>query len=280
MKMPSKVLVLGSGALKIGEAGEFDYSGSQCLKALEEEGVYSVVVNPNIATLQTDPPKHGRVYFQPLTPEFVEPILEAEKPEGVLLSFGGQTALNCGVQLADRGAFRRHKAQVLGTPLAGIKGTEDRGLFMDLMRQAKVPVLPARAVYSVDEARAVAEEIGYPVMVRVAYTLGGKGGGIAFDRQHIAEVVGRGLRISPVGQVLLERYVAQFKQIEYEIVRDRTGTVLTVCNMENVLGMRVHTGDNIVIAPSQTLSDDEYQRLRRAALRAAEVVGKIGRAHV
>ncbi|MCI4363774.1 MAG: carbamoyl-phosphate synthase (glutamine-hydrolyzing) large subunit [Thermoplasmata archaeon] len=275
-----KVLLLGSGALKIGEAGEFDYSGSQCLKALEEEGVYTIVVNPNIATLQTDPPRHGRVYFQPLTPEFVEPILEAERPDGVLLSFGGQTALNCGVQLADRGSFRRNKTRVLGTPLAGIRGTEDRAKFMELMRRAKVPVLPARAVYTLKEAREVAKEIGYPAMVRVAYTLGGKGGGVAWDAEHLEEVVGRGLRISPVGQVLLERYVGQFKQIEYEVVRDRLGTAITVCNMENLLGMRVHTGDNVVIAPSQTLSDAEYQLLRRAALRAAEVCGIVGECNI
>ncbi|MGI0151425.1 MAG: carbamoyl phosphate synthase large subunit, partial [Thermoplasmata archaeon] len=278
--LPKKVLVLGSGALKIGEAGEFDYSGSQCLKALEEEGVYAVVVNPNIATLQTDPPRRGRVYLQPLVPEFVEPILESERPDAVLLSFGGQTALNCGIQLADRGAFRRHGTRVLGTPLAGIRGTEDRAKFLDLMRKAKVPVLPSRAAYSVEEALAAGEELGFPVMVRVAFTLGGKGGGMARDREHLKEVAARGLRISPVGQILLERYVGTFKQIEYEVVRDRTGTGLTVCNMENVLGMRVHTGDNIVIAPSQTLSDEEYQMLRQAALRAADVCGIVGECNI
>jgi carbamoyl-phosphate synthase large subunit len=278
--LPRKVLLLGSGALKIGEAGEFDYSGSQCLKALEEEGVYAVVVNPNIATLQTDPPRNGRVYLQPLVPEFVEPILEAERPDGVMLSFGGQTALNCGVQLADRGAFRRFGARVLGTPLAGIRGTEDRAKFIDLMHKADVPVLPARAVYSVEEALAAGQELGYPVMVRVAFTLGGKGGGIARDPGHLKEVAGRGLRISPVGQILLERYVGEFKQIEYEVVRDRAGTTLTVCNMENMLGMRVHTGDNIVIAPSQTLTDAEYQMLRQAALRAADVVGIVGECNI
>ena len=201
--LPSKVLLLGSGALKIGEAGEFDYSGSQCLKALEEEGVYAVVVNPNIATLQTDPIRHGRVYFQPLVPEFVAPILEAERPEGILLSFGGQTALNCGVQLADSGALHRSGTRVLGTPLAGIRATEDRAKFVRSMRRAKVPTLPSKAVYSLEAAREAAEELGYPVMVRVAFTLGGKGGGVARTREELAEVVGRGLRASPVGQVLL-----------------------------------------------------------------------------
>ncbi len=278
--LPAKVLLLGSGALKIGEAGEFDYSGSQCLKALEEEGVYTVVVNPNIATLQTDPTRHGRVYFQPLVPEFVAPILEAERPEGILLSFGGQTALNCGVQLADSGALRRSGTRVLGTPLAGIRATEDRAKFVRSMTRARVPTLPSRAVYSLEAARAAAEELGYPVMVRVAYTLGGKGGGVARTREELAEVVGRGLRASPVGQVLLERYVGEFKQLEYEVVRDAKGNSLTVCNMENVLGMRVHTGDNIVIAPSQTLTDHEYQMLRQAALRAVKEVGIVGECNI
>ncbi len=275
-----KVLVLGSGALKIGEAGEFDYSGSQCLKALDEEGVYAVVVNPNIATLQTDPPRHGRVYFQPLTADFVEPILEAERPDGVLLSFGGQTALNCGISLADRGAFRRSETEVLGTPLWGIRATEDRAKFVAAMKRANVPTLPSQAVYSVEEALAAAETLGYPVMVRVAFTLGGKGGGVAHSPAHLREVAQHGLRQSPVGQILLERYVGAFKQLEYEVVRDRKGNALTVCNMENVLSMRVHTGDNIVIAPSQTLTDAEYQMLRQAALRAVETCGIVGECNI
>jgi carbamoyl-phosphate synthase large subunit len=278
--LPRKVLLLGSGALKIGEAGEFDYSGSQCLKALEEEGVYTVVVNPNIATLQTDPSRRGRVYFQPLVPDFVAPILAAEQPEGILLSFGGQTALNCGVQLADSGALRRSGTRVLGTPLAGIRATEDRAKFVRSMARARVPTLPSRAVYSYDAAVAAAEELGYPVMVRVAYTLGGKGGGVARSREELRDVVGRGLRASPVGQVLLERYVGAFKQLEYEVVRDARGNAITVCNMENVLGMRVHTGDNIVIAPSQTLTDHEYQMLRQAALRAVAEVGIVGECNI
>ena len=277
---PAKVVLLGSGALKIGEAGEFDYSGSQCLKALEEDGVYTVVVNPNIATLQTDPPKRGRVYFQPLTPEFVAPILAAEHPEGILLSFGGQTALNCGVALSDQGILRRTATRVLGTPLAGIRATEDRAKFVRTMAKARVPTLPSRAVYSYEEAAAAAQELGFPVMVRVAYTLGGKGGGVARSKEELREVVARGLRASPVGQVLLERYVGEFKQLEYEVVRDAKGNTLTVCNMENVLGMRVHTGDNIVIAPSQTLTDFEYQMLRQAALRAAEACGIVGECNI
>jgi carbamoyl-phosphate synthase large subunit len=275
-----KVVVLGSGALKIGEAGEFDYSGSQCLKALEEEGVYAIVVNPNIATLQTDPPKHGRVYFQPLQPEFVEPILEAEQPDGILLGFGGQTALNCGIALADRGALRRQKIEVLGTPLAGIRATEDRAKFVRAMERSHVPTLPSKAVYSVEEAVGAASEFGYPVMIRVAFTLGGKGGGVARNAEELRDVAGRGLRASPVGQILLERYVGSFKQLEYEVVRDRLGNALTVCNMENVLSMRVHTGDNIVVAPSQTLDDHEYQMLRQAALRAVEECGIVGECNI
>jgi carbamoyl-phosphate synthase large subunit len=278
--LPSKVVLLGSGALKIGEAGEFDYSGSQCLKALDEEGVYAVVVNPNIATLQTDPPNRGRVYFQPLTPEFVAPILEAERPDGMLLSFGGQTALNCGVQLSDQGILRRTQTKVLGTPLAGIRATEDRAKFVQVMAKARVPTLPSRAVYSVEEALEAARTLGFPVMVRVAFTLGGRGGGVARTAEELRDVVTRGLRASPVGQVLLERYVGEFKQLEYEVVRDRLGNTLTVCNMENVLGMRVHTGDNIVIAPSQTLTDFEYQMLRQAALRAAEACGIVGECNI
>ncbi len=275
-----KILVLGSGALKIGEAGEFDYSGSQCLRALEEEKISTVVVNPNIATLQTDPQKLGAVYLQPVRPEFVEPILEAERPDGIMLGFGGQTALDCGIRLADRGAYRRTGVRVLGTPLKGIRDTEDRARFVTAMGRAKVPVLPSRAVYSVEEALAAVDTLGLPVMIRVAYTLGGKGGGVATDRTGVREIAERGLRLSPVGQILLERYVGDFKQIEYEIVRDRKGNALTVCNMENVLAMRVHTGDNIVVAPSQTLNDAEYQLLRQAALRAAEEVGIVGECNI
>ncbi len=277
---PKKIVVLGSGALKIGEAGEFDYSGSQCLKALEEEGIYAVVVNPNIATLQTDPPRLGRVYFQPLTPDFVQPILEAERPDAVLLSFGGQTALNCGIGLADRGVFEALDVEVLGTPLSGIRGTEDRAQFVALMKEAEVPTLPSHAVYDLEGARTAAKELGFPVMIRVAYTLGGKGGGMARTPEELEEVAARGIRLSPAGQILLERYVGDFKQIEYEVVRDRLGNTLTVCNMENVLSMRVHTGDNVVIAPSQTLTDEEYQRLRQAALRAAARCGIVGECNI
>ncbi len=279
-ELPRKVVLLGSGALKIGEAGEFDYSGSQCLKALEEDGVYAIVVNPNIATLQTDPPRCGKVYFQPLVPEFVAPILREERPDGLLLSFGGQTALNCGVQLSDLGVLAQADTKVLGTPLWGIRATEDRQKFVRAMARARVPTLPSRAVRTLEESEQAAQEIGFPLIVRVAFTLGGKGGGVARDPAELREVVRRGLRASPVRQVLLERYVGSFKQIEYEVVRDGRGNALTVCNMENVLAMRVHTGDNIVIAPSQTLTDREYQMLRQAALRAVAEVGIVGECNI
>ena len=277
---PSRVVLLGSGALKIGEAGEFDYAGSQCLKALAEEEIETIVVNPNIATIQTDPPKKGKVYFVPVTPDFVEPVMESERADTILLSFGGQSALNCGVELERRGSLRRLGVRVLGTPLSGIRGTEDRALFTQMMERAKVPVLRSHAVTSMEEARSKAAEIGFPLIVRVAYTLGGKGGGVARDASELERVVSRGLRSSPVHQVLLERYVGHFKQIEYEVMRDRLGNSLTVCNMENVLSMRVHTGDNIVVAPSQTLTDTEFQTLRAAALRAASTVGIVGECNI
>ena len=277
---PSKVAVLGSGALKIGEAGEFDYSGSQSLNALDEEGIPFLVVNPNIATLQTDPRKGRSIYFVPVTPDFVEPILESEKVDGLFLSFGGQSALNCGVQLEDRGVLKRLGVRVLGTPIEGIKQTEDRALFAKLMESCGVPVLRSHAVYSMEEARTTAQELGYPLISRVAYTLGGKGGGMVRGPEDLEAVVGRGLRASPVHQVLLERYVGSFKQIEYEVVRDRKGNSLTVCNMENILGMRVHTGDNMVVAPSQTLTDTEYQMLRAAALRAVAAAGIVGECNI
>ena len=277
---PRKVAVLGSGALKIGEAGEFDYSGSQSLNALTEEHIPFLVVNPNIATLQTDTHDGRKVFFVPVTPEFVEPILESEGVDGLFLSFGGQSALNCGVALDDRGILKRLGIQVLGTPVDAIRHTEDRKLFAELMERCGVPVLKSHAVYSVEEARATAKELGYPLISRVAYTLGGKGGGIVRTPDDLESVCGRGLRISPVHQILLERYVGQFKQIEYEVIRDRGGDSLTVCNMENVLSMRVHTGDNIVVAPSQTLTDTEYQMLRAAALRAVAGAGIVGECNI
>ena len=275
-----RVLVLGSGAIKIGEAGEFDYSGSQCLKALKEEGIEPVLINPNIATIQTDQRIASKVYFLPVTPEFVEHIIAKERPDGILLGFGGQTALNCGVQLAKQGILEKYSIKVLGTPIRGIELTEDRDLFKQAMAKASVPVPTSTAVYSVEEAREVATRLGYPVMIRVAYTLGGRGGGVAYNEYELDEIAQRGLAISMTRQLLIEEYIGEWKQIEYEIMRDRAGNSLTVCNMENVLSMRIHTGDNIVIAPSQTLSNREYHLLRTAALRAAEVCGIVGECNI
>ena len=272
-----KVLVLGSGAIKIGEAGEFDYSGSQCLKALAEEGVKSVLINPNIATIQTDTRFADKVYPVPINTEYVEKVILEEKPDSIMLGFGGQTALNCGVALHERGILEKYGLRVLGTQIKGINVTEDRQLFKDAMVKSDVPVLQSFAVNSIEDALKAAKEIGYPVIIRVAFTLGGRGGGFAYNEIELQEIVQRGLNLSMVHQVLIEKYVGHWKQVEYEVMRDYNGNSVIVCNMENVLAMRVHTGDNIVIAPSQTLNNYEYHMLRSAAIRATsycEIVGE------
>ncbi|MBI2185437.1 MAG: carbamoyl-phosphate synthase (glutamine-hydrolyzing) large subunit [Thaumarchaeota archaeon] len=275
-----KVLILGSGAIKIGEAGEFDYSGSQCLKALREEGIDTVLVNPNIATIQTDTRLAGKVYLLPVTPEYVERVIENEKVDGLLLSFGGQTALNCGVQLAKRGILEKYGVKVLGTPIRGIEVTEDRALFCKVMNEAGVTVPRSKEAYSLEEARQTAKKLGYPAMIRVAYTLGGRGGGVAHNEYELDEIAERGLVNSLTHQILVEEYLGELKQIEYEVMRDQYGNSVTVCNMENVLGMRVHTGDNVVIAPSQTLTNREYHSLRTMAIKAAEACGIIGECNI
>ncbi|MEM4311862.1 MAG: carbamoyl-phosphate synthase (glutamine-hydrolyzing) large subunit [Nitrososphaerales archaeon] len=275
-----KALVLGSGAIKIAEAGEFDYSGSQCLKALREEGIKTVLINPNIATIQTDSKMSDKVYFLPITPEYVERIIEEERPDAILLGFGGQTALNCGVQLSKLGILDKYDVKVIGTPIKGIELTEDRELFKESMIKAKVPVLESAPAYSLDEARKIARELGYPVIIRVAYTLGGKGGGVAKNELELDEIVERGLNLSLINQVLIERYIGEWRQIEYEVMRDSYDNCITVCNMENILKMRVHTGDNIVIAPSQTLNNREYHILRSASIRAAREVEVIGECNI
>lgn len=275
-----RVLVLGSGAIKIGEAGEFDYSGSQCLKALKEEGIEPILVNPNIATIQTDKRISANVHFLPVTPEFVKRVIEAERPDGILLGFGGQTALNCGVQLAKKGILDKYDVQVLGTPIRGIEVTEDRDLFKQMMSKASIHTPKSQASYTIEEAREISDQMGYPVMTRAAYTLGGKGGGVAHNEYELDEIVIKGLANSMTHQVLIEEYLGGWKQIEYEVMRDAKGNGVTVCNMENVLGMRVHTGDNIVVAPSQTLNNREYHMLRSASLRAADTCGIIGECNV
>jgi carbamoyl-phosphate synthase large subunit len=275
-----KVLVLGSGAIKIGEAGEFDYSGSQCLKALAEEGVKSVLINPNIATIQTDTRFADKVYPVPINTAYVEKVIQEEKPDSIMLGFGGQTALNCGVALHGQGILEKYGLRVLGTQIKGIEITEDRQLFKDAMVKSDVPVLQSFAVNSVPDALAAAKEIGYPVIVRVAFTLGGRGGGFAYNELELQEIVQRGLNLSMVHQVLIEKYVGHWKQIEYEVMRDYHGNSVIVCNMENVLAMRVHTGDNIVIAPSQTLNNYEYHMLRSAAIRATSYCGIVGECNI
>ena len=264
-----KVLVLGSGAIKIGEAGEFDYSGSQCIKALKEENISTVLINPNIATIQTDKAISPNVYLVPVIPEFVENVIAKERPDAILLGFGGQTALNCGVQLAKQGILDKYDVKVLGTQIRGIEITEDRDLFKQCMNNANISVPKSRAIYSLDEAHEIAKEMGYPVMLRAAYTLGGKGGGVAHNEYELDEIVSRGLANSMNAQVLIEEYVGDWKQIEYEVMRDTKGNAVTVCNMENLLGMRVHTGDNIVVAPSQTINNRENHKLRELYVKSA-----------
>ena len=275
-----KILVLGSGAIKIGEAGEFDYSGSQCLKAIHEDGLNSVLINPNIATIQTDTRFADQVYLLPVNPEYVESIIEKERPDGIMLAYGGQTALNCGVKLDESAILQKYGVHVLGTQIAGIKRTEDRQLFKDSMNECGVPVLKSKTVTNFDDAKKAAEELAYPVIIRVAYTLGGRGGGVAYNEIELHEIVERGIRASIVGQVLIEEYIGHWKQIEYEVMQDYDGNNIVVCNMENVLSMKVHTGDNIVVAPSQTIDNHEYHMLRSAALRATKHVGIVGECNI
>jgi carbamoyl-phosphate synthase large subunit len=275
-----KVLVLGSGAIKIGEAAEFDYSGSQCLKALKEEGIETVLVNPNIATIQTDPRLSGKVYLLPVTPEYVEKVIQKEKPDGILLSFGGQTALNCGVELAQQGIFAKYNVKVLGTPVEAIEKTGNRELFRQAMIKANANPLRSKSATTVREALDVASEIGYPVIVRVAYTLGGKGSGVAHNAWELREIVTRALAQSRITQVLVEEYVGHWKEIEYEVMRDYADNCLTVCNMENFDPMGVHTGDSIVVAPSQTLSNREYHLIRSTSINTIRSLGIIGECNI
>jgi len=275
-----KILVLGSGAIKIGEAGEFDYSGSQCLKAIHEDGLKSVLINPNIATIQTDTRFADQVYLLPVNPEYVTSIIEKERPDGIMLAYGGQTALNCGVKVDEAGVLQKYGVKVLGTQIPGIQRTEDRQLFKDSMNECNVPVLKSKTVRNFEDAKKAAEELTYPVIIRVAYTLGGRGGGVAYNEIELHEIVERGLKASLVGQVLIEEYIGHWKQIEYEVMQDYDGNNVIVCNMENVLSMKVHTGDNVVVAPSQTIDNHEYHMLRSAALRATKHVGIVGECNI
>ncbi|HEU4823807.1 MAG TPA: carbamoyl-phosphate synthase (glutamine-hydrolyzing) large subunit [Nitrososphaeraceae archaeon] len=266
---------------KVGTADrQFDYSGSQCLKALREDDVRSVLINPNIATIQTDSRFADRVYLLPINVTYVQKVIEKERPDSIMLNFGGQTALNCGVSLDSEGILDRYGITVLGTKTDGIRITEDRQLFKEAMQKSGVHVLPSAPAYSLSEARKIAKEISFPVIIRVAYTLGGKGGGVAYNEYELEEIVQRGLSLSIVHQVLIEKYVGNWKQIEYELMRDSHGNSAVVCNMENILAMRVHTGDNIVVTPSQTLNNIEYHKLRSAAQRATSQCNIVGECNI
>ena len=273
-----KVLLLGSGALKIGEAGEFDYSGSQALKALREEGIYTVLINPNIATVQTSEGVADQIYFLPVTPFFVEKVIEKERPDGILLSFGGQTALNCGVELYKKGVFEKWGVQVLGTPVQAIMDTEDRELFVHKLDEIGVKTIQSHAVDTVEEAKRAAEELGYPVILRAAYALGGLGSGFCDNESQLQALAEKAFSFS--SQVLVEKSLRGWKEIEYEVVRDQYDNCITVCNMENFDPLGIHTGESIVVAPSQTLTNREYHLLRSLAIRIIRHIGIIGECNV
>ena len=273
-----KVLLLGSGALKIGQAGEFDYSGAQALKALKEEGVRSVLINPNIATVQTSKDVADTVYFQPVQPDFVERVIEKERPDGILLSFGGQTALNCGVELYQKGVLEKYGVEVLGTPVQAIIDTEDRDLFVQRLDEIGVKTIKSEACSSVEEVQKAAHELGFPVILRAAYALGGLGSGFCDNDDELLQQAEEAFSFSP--QVLVEKSLKGWKEIEYEVVRDRYDNCITVCNMENLDPLGIHTGESIVVAPSQTLSNKEYHKLRALAIKIIRHLGIVGECNV
>jgi carbamoyl-phosphate synthase large subunit len=273
-----KVIILGSGALKIGQAGEFDYSGSQAIKALKEEGIRTILVNPNIATVQTSRFLADRVYFLPVTPFFIEKIIEKEKPDGILLSFGGQTALNCGVDLYKSGVLKKHHVKILGSPIESIILTEDREEFANHLRKTGKSIPRSISATSIEKARIASAKIGYPVMIRAAYALGGQSSGVVENEKELNLLVEEAFTHSP--QVLVEQYLHHFKEIEYEVVRDRDDNCVTVCNMENFDPLGIHTGESIVVAPSQTLSNYEYHMLRRASIDIVRSLGIVGECNI
>ncbi len=273
-----KVLLLGSGALKIGEAGEFDYSGSQALKALKEEGIETVLINPNIATVQTSEGVADKIYFLPVTPYFVEKVIDKERPDGVLLSFGGQTALNCGVALYKEGVFEKYGTRVLGTPVQAIMDTEDRELFVKKLDEIDVKTIKSEACENIEQARRAAKDLGYPVIIRAAYALGGLGSGFCDNEEELNILAEKAFSFSP--QVLVEKSLKGWKEVEYEVVRDRFDNCITVCNMENFDPLGIHTGESIVIAPSQTLTNSEYHKLRELAIRIIRHIGIVGECNV
>jgi carbamoyl-phosphate synthase large subunit len=277
-KPPQKIILLGSSALKIGEAGEFDYSGSQAIKALKQENIATILINPNIATIQTSEHLADKVYFLPVNPYFVEKIIQKEKPDGILLGFGGQTALNCGLALAKNGIFEKYGVRVLGTPISAIEATEDRQIFADKLREIGVKVPRSVAVTSRPEAIRVAHEIGFPVMIRIAYALGGLGSGLCTNEQEVSELADKAFAYT--NQILVEEYLKGWKEIEYEVVRDSYDNCITVCNMENFDPLGIHTGESIVVAPSQTLSNNEYHKLRELAIRVIRHLGIVGECNI
>ena len=278
MEDVKRVLVLGSGALKIGQSGEFDYSGSQALKALREDGKFTILINPNVATVQTSEGVADAIYYLPITPAFVEKVIQKEHPDGIMLAFGGQTALNCGVELYQSGILEKYGIKVLGTPVQAIINTEDRELFADMMRSIGVKTPRSEAVNNMEEALKVVKEIGYPVIVRAAYTLGGLGSGFCSNDEELKKVAASAFSYSP--QILVEESLKGWKEIEYEVVRDRYDNCITVCNMENFDPLGIHTGESVVVAPSQTLSDHEYHKLRRIAIDIIRHVGIVGECNV
>ena len=273
-----KVLLLGSGALKIGEAGEFDYSGSQALKALKEEGIETVLINPNIATVQTSEGFADKIYFLPVTAYFVEKVIAKERPQGILLAFGGQTALNCGVELYQSGVLAKYDVKVLGTPVQAIMDTEDRELFVKKLDEIDIKTIKSEAVSTIEDAIQAADELGYPVIVRAAYALGGLGSGFCDNREQLVALTEKALSFSP--QVLVEKSLKGWKEVEYEVVRDRFDNCITVCNMENFDPLGIHTGESVVVAPSQTLSNDDYHLLRKLAIKIIRHIGIVGECNV
>ena len=278
MKSIKKVLLLGSGALKIGEAGEFDYSGSQALKALKEEGIETILINPNIATVQTSEGVADRIYFLPVTPYFVERVIQKEQPDGIMLAFGGQTALNCGVKLFESGVLEKYNLKVLGTPVQAIMDTEDRELFVEKLNEINVKTIKSEACENIEQARKAAAALGYPVILRAAYALGGLGSGFCDNEEELNKLAEKAFSFSP--QVLVEKSLKGWKEVEYEVVRDRYDNCITVCNMENFDPLGIHTGESIVIAPSQTLSNAEYHKLRELSIRIVRHVGIVGECNV
>ena len=275
-----KVLVIGSGPIVIGQAAEFDYSGTQACQALKEEGIEVVLVNSNPATIMTDEEVADKIYIEPLTVEFLEKVIEKERPDSMITGMGGQTGLNLAVELYEAGILDKYNVKVIGTSIQSIKEGEDRELFRDMMNRINEPVIQSEIITEMEAGIKYAEKIGYPVIVRPAYTLGGTGGGIADNEAQLREILASGLQLSTIGQVLLEKSVKGWKEIEYEVMRDSYGNCITVCNMENIDPVGIHTGDSIVVAPSQTLSDKEYQMLRTSAINIINAVGIEGGCNV